>query len=61
MSSFHIKLPISILEDTMKEEQEIRAWALLLYTILYGKKQITDIAKNEGYKKIIKLIKDGKL
>jgi len=45
----------------MKEEQEIRAWALLLYTILYGKKQITDIAKNEGYKKIIKLIKDGKL
>ena len=44
----------------MKDE-EIRAWAILLYSMLYGKKQITDLIKTDGYKKILKYIKDGKL
>ena len=44
----------------MKEE-EIRAWAILLYSMLYGKRQITDIVNDNCLEKIIKFIKEGKL
>ena len=45
----------------MKEEQEIRTWAILLYYLLYGKKNITNLIETDVYKNIEKFIKDGKL